>query len=140
VDGRKLRRDLSAPKADTLPTLPFEPEDVVAIISAIDRMKNDNPLLIERAKLRARALVYLLLYSGLRISDCIKLRRSSLDPDTGRLMLRQMKTRRPLYVQLHPDAIEALKRLPIESAEFSFGAGTGSCGVRSALQEEQLRC
>lgn len=75
---------IKPPKADAIPTLPFTREEVAAILDACGRIDNPNKFWIARARLRMRALILTLLYSGLRISDAIKLERSRLDRD-GRL-------------------------------------------------------
>jgi site-specific recombinase XerD len=93
-------------------------------------MQNFYPAALERAKLRARALLLLLLYSGLRISDAVKLERKRVNLETGQLMIRMEKTRHPVYVRLHPYAIAVLKALSVESAYF-FWSGRGSSPVRS---------
>lgn len=131
--------DLDVPEDDSPPTLPFEPFEVEAILGAIDKMRNFYGASVQRAKLRARALVYLLLYSGLRISDAVKLKRSALDLKTGRLMLRQMKTRKAVYVRLHTDAIAALKALPVESAYF-FWSGRGKLTSAVGSARRTIEC
>src|SRR6202040_3766471 len=87
-----------------------------------DRIPNSNPAFEKRARLRARALVLVLLYSGFRISDAVQLRRAAID-STGRLLIRVMKTRETLYIQLHPDVISALAALPVESPTYFFWSG-----------------
>jgi integrase len=63
-----------------------------------------------------------MLYSGMRISDTIQLKRAAVDLKTGKLLLRVMKTGSPLYVRLGPPAIEALKVLPGQG-EYFFWSG-----------------
>lgn len=60
-------------------------------------------------------LVLLLLNSGFRISDAVRLQRSSVDHNTGRMLIRVMKTNVPLYGRLPAAAQEALRALPTES-------------------------
>lgn len=116
-------KKLKAPKFDVAPTMPFTPDEVKAILEACELIDNPNPREIPRARLRARALVLLLLYSGFRISDAVKLQRSAVDFATGKLLIRMMKTRVPLYSRLPQVAIDALKALPVESLYF-FWSGT----------------
>lgn len=131
--------DLDVPEDDDPPTLPFEPFEVEAILGAIDKMRNFYVASVQRSKLRARALVYLLLYSGLRISDAVKLKRAALDPKTGQLMLRQMKTRRMLYVRLHAEATMALGALPSES-EYFFWSGRGKLSSAVGSARRTIEC
>src|SRR5271168_5085662 len=55
-------RRLKAPKSDRLPTLPFAPAEITGILDACKSHE-------------IRALILTLLYSGLRISDAVQLRR-----------------------------------------------------------------
>jgi site-specific recombinase XerD len=75
--------DLKAPKSDLPPTMPFTDQEVQQILDAVDLIDNPNKREIERARLRARALVLTLLYSGLRISDAVKLARGKVNMQTG---------------------------------------------------------
>jgi site-specific recombinase XerD len=111
-------KELKAPKSDRLPTMPFTDAEVTRILEACGRIDNPNPREIHRARLRARALVLTLLYSGFRISDAVKLRRADLDMKTGQLMVRLMKTRAPLYIRLPQVALDALAAVPVESLYF----------------------
>jgi len=117
-------RELAPPKEDGPPTLPFENDEVEAILGACDRLEDDNPGVRDRTRARARALVLLLLYSGLRLSDAVALKRAVVDLTTGKLLLRVMKTGVPLYVRLGEPAIEALEALPAEG-EYFFMTGAG---------------
>jgi site-specific recombinase XerD len=124
---------IKAPHRDETPTMPFEQEEVLAIIHACSQLQNNNPIGLERARLRARALVLLLLYSGLRISDAVALERARVDMMTGRLLIRMMKTRTPLYVTLSPDALQALAAIPVEGPYFLWsGRGKVTAAIGSA--------
>ena len=103
---------------DELPTLPFSDDEVARIIEACGRLEDTNPITRELNRSKAKARVLLLLYTGFRISDTIQLLRSQVDLDTGQILIRMMKTRHPLYLRLHPDAIAALKALPKTSPYF----------------------
>jgi integrase/recombinase XerD len=112
-------RRLRAPKADREPTLPFTRGEVDRILAACDTVSDTRgDAMAARSRARARALVLLLLYSGLRISDAVKLERAKLDLATGRLLIRMMKTREPLYVRLPQEAVDALAALECESPYF----------------------
>jgi len=124
---------LKAPKFDVLPTMPFTPDEVKAILNACELIDNPNPREIARARLRARALVLLLLYSGFRISDAVQLKRSAVDFNNGKLLIRVMKTRVPLYSKLPQLALDALKAVPVESMYFFWsGQSLLSTAVGSA--------
>jgi site-specific recombinase XerD len=116
-------RDIKAPKEESAPTMPFDEAEVNKILRACDHMKDGNPNRRQRTRLRARAMVLTMVYSGLRISDTIKLRRSQVDLQSGQLLLRTMKTGYPLYVRLGETCVEALRALPVESEEYFFWNG-----------------
>lgn len=74
---------------------------------------------------RALAFTYVMLYTGIRISDATMLRRDAVDLETGRLIIVPRKGRRKgraLSVQLQPEVVKALKELPAEegSPEYFF--------------------
>ena len=115
-------RKLKPPKQEAPPTMPYTLPEVTKILSACDALEDDNPHMRERTRLLARARCLVMLYSGLRISDTTKLERTRLDPKTGRLMLRTMKTGVPLYVRLPREAVASLLALPSEG-EYFFWSG-----------------
>jgi len=115
--------ELDMPRGERSITMPFDDEEVALLLSACERISSDNPDQTGYVRQRARAIVLLLLYSGLRISDAAKLERSAL---SGRhLVLRTMKTGVRLKVLLHPDAIQALRALPTENPRYFFWSGRG---------------
>ena len=97
-------RDLNYDRYST--RLPFSPTEVTAILAAVERMP-------EAMRDRARALILLLLYSGMRISDATFFERACLTPtDCADFWI--IKTRSPISLapELQAPAIEALKKLP----------------------------
>jgi integrase len=110
-----------------------------SLIAAVDQMKNFFTDSLIRAKPRARAMVYLLLYSGFRISDAVKLERKRVDMKNGKLLVRMMKTGHPLYIRLHADAINALKKLPADSPYF-FWSGRGKLSSAIGSARRTIEC
>lgn len=86
----------------------FSPEEIGTILAACDRYpeKNsyghDNPA-------RVRAFVLTLRYSGLRIGDCVALRKEHLQDD--RLFLRTQKSGTSVYIPLPEIAADALREV-----------------------------
>lgn len=120
------------PKVEDVANLPYTPEETAKLIAACDRMTNNNPQETAYVRHRARALVLVFLYSGLRISDVARLRRTALDPTTGHLTLRMTKTKTPLKVRLQPEAAHTLTTLPATNPEYFFWSGRGyveSCAL-----------
>ena len=127
---------LRLPKNDGEPTLPFTDEEVAAMLAACDQIEDTrSPAHASRTRARARALLLTLLYSGMRISDVIKLERSRLEMKTGRLLIRMMKTREPLYVRLPAVAVSALAALNEESPHYFFWNGPEECKFYSAVAD-----
>jgi integrase/recombinase XerD len=130
VDREYLRanpaKKLKPPKVEGIATKPLEPDDIQKLIAACDRMRGmwqeDTPLVRQRA----RALVLLLLYSGLRCGDCVHLKRTKLRA-TGHLVLRTEKNGVDVKVLLHPDAVRALQALPAPCGNptYFFWSGNG---------------
>jgi len=115
-------KKLRPPKESGRPTLPFDQAEVEALIAAIDSLQNHNTTDLRHARLRARAIVLLLLYSGLRISDAAALRRSNVNAQ-GKLRIQTLKTAAPVFVQLPPEVIRALARLPVRHPDYFFWNG-----------------
>jgi site-specific recombinase XerD len=113
------------PARELNPTMPFTHKEIKAMLDACHGYGEGGGTedWRKRSELRARALILLLMYSGLRISDAALLRRDRLDARTRKIMLRMEKTHQPVYLTLHSDAYNALIALPIESDWF-FLVGT----------------
>lgn len=131
-------RKVRAPRNVDPPTMPFNPDEVKAILAAVDQIDNNYSVGIDRARIRARALILLLLYSGLRISDAVKLERSRLEVD-GRLMIRMMKTGGKLYVKLPADAMKTLALVPVESKYF-FWSGNAKLSTAIGSARRTIDC
>jgi site-specific recombinase XerD len=117
-------QELEPPREDGPPTLPFGREEVDKILEACGNLEDDNPHTVERTRARARAMCLVMLYSGMRISDTILLKRAAVDLDTGKLLLRVMKTGAPLYVRLGKPATEALAALPGDGEYFFWNGAS----------------
>jgi site-specific recombinase XerD len=116
---------LKMPRVAELKTQPFTAEEVSKLCCACDEIAAESPNETSYIRKRARALLLVMLYSGLRVSDVAKLRRSALEP-SGHLVLKILKTGVRLKVLLHPDAVKALQAMPALSAEYFFWSGRGS--------------
>jgi site-specific recombinase XerD len=132
-------KKLRLPVDDELATLPFDNNEVTKLILACDQLTSDNPAEIAYIRHRARALVYALLYTGLRISDVAKLERAKFDPQSRYLTLRIMKTRAPLRVLLHGDATKTLETLPATNPQFFFWTGNGSLNTLRKNLDRTIR-
>ncbi len=84
---------------------PYTPAEVVDILAACQEIGR-GPY----ERLRARAMVLLMRYTGLRISDVATLRKDRVRD--GRLTLPTMKNGKLVHLPLHPDLRAALEVLP----------------------------
>jgi integrase len=92
------------PRAQESPTLPFEAGEIEALLKAADTF-NAGGRFGAGNRTRIRAMVLLLRYSGLRISDAAVLERARLSDD--KLFLYTQKTGTPVWVPLPPATVGA---------------------------------
>jgi integrase/recombinase XerD len=105
-----VAKKLKAPATHVPEVVPFTEEEVSKILAACDQY---TPT---RNAIRLRALVYLLLHSGLRIGDAVMLARSKIVD--GRLTLRTQKKGVSVSLPLPPVALKALAAIPDTSAYY----------------------
>jgi site-specific recombinase XerD len=113
--------------------VPFTSEEIVRVIAACDQIGRAT-----YERLRARAMVLLMRYAGLRISDVVTLSRDHIRGH--HLEKRAIKNRRLICVELHPDVLKALEVLPQPKAGAQNGTlyfSAGNASVRSLLKGAQ---
>ena len=106
------KRALTFAKPEGHAREPFSREDVQKILAAVETLPVAD-------RDRARALILLLLYSGMRISDATFILRRALAPNRI-LDYMVIKTRKPiaLPIELAQVAVDALRRLPASRVYF----------------------
>jgi integrase/recombinase XerD len=114
---------LSRIKVDRVPTDFFTEEEVAKILSAIDKY-HARGAEIPKARQRARAMILLLRWSGLRLGDAARLERKRLGSD-GRLFLYQAKTGDSVYVRLPQETVNSLREVPNSNGAYFFWSGNG---------------
>lgn len=103
--------------------------EVGRIRAAIERLSEPD-------RTELRALFLLLIYTGLRISDAITLRRASINWKTGQLgPITIIKTKKEFEVALHPEAVAALRKLPVEGERFFASGAIGISGYQDCTRE-----
>jgi integrase len=119
------------------PKEPFSDGDVTAIFKAVKWVTDRNKSGQQNAK-ELLVFCYVLRYSGLRISDAVKLEQSSLvprpgDPENYALHVFMKKTKKWVYIPIpsgdipgEPDVAAALRSLPLKHAKYFFFGGTGT--------------
>lgn len=97
--------------------MPFTDEDMKKILKACDEHPNGNGT--SRA-VQMRAIVLLMRHTGLRIGDACTLSRDRIKD--GVLTLRTEKGGTTVRLPVHPDALDALRRIS-EASPYFFWSG-----------------
>ena len=128
---------VKAPRADPDPTLPFSDEEVARILDALEtKYLEAHPFSNELTKKKIRAFILVMLYSGIRISDCVLLRKERIND--GKLFIRKAhKNSASVWVPLPPKVLEALDA--IGAADFYFSTGQGKVKTWTTEWEERLK-
>ena len=113
-------------------TLPFDQDQVAAVLEACDRFSL-NGIYGEQNRTRLKALTLLMRYSGLRIRDAVTCERKRLVD--GKLFLYQAKTGTPVYCPVPPVVVEALNDLNGSNPKYFFWSGNGN--PKSAVADAQ---
>jgi len=117
------------------PTLPFTPAEMTAILTACDRYAAAHP---RQAYLQhIRAFVLLLRWTGLRISDVVRLTWPRVRPD-GTVFLYTQKTGTPVVVPIPADALAAWAAVPRRGA-YPFWTGVARLECATAYWQWALR-
>ena len=115
----------------TVPTLPVTDEDFEKLVEATERFPKKG-IYGERTGLRIKAFLLTLRYAGLRIRDCVMLRKSAVRE--GRVLLYSAKTGVPVHVPLPEFVIAALETAG-NGGEYFFWSGAGK--PKSAVADWQ---
>ncbi len=113
--------DLKAPKITLCPTLPFTHEEMLRILSAINKYKNEFSTRGSENARRMQALVLLLRYGGMRIGDTVSLSANRIEEN--RLLLYTQKTGVPVNNVLPDFVLKALDATPNVAGDFYFWDG-----------------
>lgn len=106
---------LKAPPTRSRLKMPFTAEEVAAMIAACDRLVTRGTY-GKQNQARVKAFIYILRYTGLRLSDAAR-----LDTDRvrdGCVFLRTEKTGVPVWVPIPPFVVGALESAPRTSAYY----------------------
>jgi integrase len=117
------------------PTLPFTEEQMEKILWAADTIREIHYQMNEGIEKKMRALILLMRYSGLRISDAVTLTRDRIRE--GKLFLYQAKTDEPVWVPLPKIVLTALDTVAEPGRPYYFWTGKGK--LRHAPTEWQDR-
>jgi len=119
-----------------VPTLPFSDNQWKDILTALDVYGEIHPQSPVRIRKQLKALVLLMRYSGLRISDAVVMCAEKIDR-SGNMFIYQAKTGMPVKVPLPPVVLEALEAIYMADGISFFWSGNGT--LKTALTEWQER-
>jgi len=127
-------KGIKAPQVRQSPTLPYSESEWEKIVWALDAYGEIHSQSPERIRKQVRALVLLMRYSGLPISDAVSLKRDRITK--GKLLLYQAKTGHPVWIPLPGNVLDALDSCD-EGDAYYFWSGVGK--LKTALTEWQER-
>ena len=126
-------KKLQAPISSDPPREPFSDEQVEKIRLACDIYPGGKAQAARASAQRLRALVELLLHTGLRIGDAVMLRKDCIVD--GKLRIRTEKTGTEVFCPLPPSVLNELHMVRCTSTEYFFW--TGASKLKSAVGDWQ---
>ncbi len=127
-------KSVTTPAVVHNPTLPFSDEEMEKIIWAAESICEAHPKMSEMTSKKLLALILLMRYSGIRISDAVMFKRNYIRDEN--LFLRQEKTKQNVWVPLPPFVIKAVMACD-EGSDYFFYRGVGT--PKSAITDWQWR-
>ena len=118
-------------------TLPFTDQEMKKIFWAADPIREIHYQMNEGIEKKMRALILLMRYSGLRISDAVTLTRSRIKE--GKLFLYQAKTDEPVWVPLPEIVLKALEEIAEPGKPYYFWTGRSKLQHAPTKWQERLR-
>jgi integrase len=127
---------VTAPVVNQNPTLPFSDDDMAKIFEALEtQYLAAHPFSSDLTKRKIKAFILVMLNSGIRISDCVFLRKERIQ--NGTLFLYTQKTKVPVRIPLPPNVLEALEA--IGATDYYFSTGSGKVKTWTTEWEERLK-
>jgi integrase len=119
-----LALKLKRPKVTDPPTLPFERDEMSALLSACAQFTDWHGQTGQENAHRLRVFLLFLRYSALRVGDAGSCPVDRMDGN--RIFLYTQKTGVPVYIPLPPFVVDALNACPRKSERYWFWTGVGS--------------
>src|SRR5262249_48877988 len=98
---------VKAGKVQPAPTMPYSDDEWEKIMWAVDLYLEEHPQSTEAVKKKIKAMLLLLRYSGIRISDAVSFKRDRID-EKGKLFIYTHKTGKPVLVPLPKEVVKAI--------------------------------
>lgn len=125
---------LKPPAEKSLPTLPYTQDEVIRILEAAGTIGQPNHPTTPGIRRRTQAMLLIMLYSGLRVSDVAALEWAAIDTTSGYLTLRTLKTGAAVKVKLPAAVLSAIAELP-RRGPYLFASGEAAAAtVRGNLR------
>jgi integrase/recombinase XerD len=115
-------KSLKPPVVKAKPTMPFTSEEWEKILWALDaygELHPNSPVIVGK---KLKALVLLMRYGGIRISDAVGLKRDRIK--NGKLFLYTHKTKVAVWVPLPKNVLNALKECDEGDEHYFYNPGT----------------
>jgi integrase len=119
---------LKLPKILEIERKPYEAEELVKIWQAVDEFPNWG-IYGTHTRERLRAFITVLRWTGLRISDVVRLEWSSIKE--GQITIRTTKNKKRVSIPLHPSVEVALEAMSKGQYIFWSGEGTLKSGINA---------
>jgi integrase/recombinase XerD len=132
---RNPAKAIRFPEVSQRPTLPFSESEMEQILWACEVIRETHPHMQVGIEKKLKALVLLMRYSGVRISDAVILTEDRIRD--GKLFLYQAKTDEPVWVPLPEIVTAALAEIKEPGSPYYFWTGKGK--LRHAPTEWQDR-
>ncbi len=127
---------IKAPVVKQKPTMPFTDEEILRVFQALDEKYLEvHPFSSELMKRKIKAFILVMLYAGIRISDCVFLKRDRVKG--GKLFIRTHKTNVAVWVPLPDEVLVALE--DCGPGNFYFTTGAGKVKTWTTEWEERLK-
>jgi integrase/recombinase XerD len=129
---------IKLPKVFIRPTMPLTNEEMVRVFTTSDAMLIKSTKSLDKAiALRLKALVLVMRYSGMRVSDSVTLSTDRLDGK--KLFLYTQKTGVPVYTILPDSVLQALESTPRVTSKNYFWSGHCKRESVAGLWEKRLK-
>lgn len=124
------------PVVEFEPTLPFTELEMENVLWACDMVRDKHPNMDPGIEKKLRALILLMRYSGLRITDAVTLKPDRIT--NGKLFLYQAKTKYPVWVPLPKIVLAALDEINA-GREYYFWTGTSKIRHAPTRWQDRLK-
>jgi integrase/recombinase XerD len=118
------------------PTLPYTSEEMEKILWAADTIREIHPKMKPGIERKVRALILVMRYSGLRISDAVTMQPGRVKE--GKIFLYQAKTKHPVWVPVPEEVTKILTEIQ-QGNSYYFWSGIGKLKSSLTAWQEKLK-